>query len=204
MVRSIRRSGLFSVLVAFLACPSLLRGQEAGEPAPRPYGAFTFKDSVQISLSPGETFHRFLQVDAWWDHRFSQNPSRFYIEARPGGGFFEIFDESGDGVKHAEVIFVVRGKTLRMRGPLGLSGFALDMVYTLDFEGTDSGTWVRLDVRGAGELEEGWPSTVQGVWHHFLVERFKPYAEGAPEAGLAPGMMESPLPGVKEEKETPP
>jgi hypothetical protein len=73
---------------------------------------------------------------------------------------------------------VVQGEVLRMRGPLGLSGYALDMVYTLTFHEGDSGTWVHLEVRGAGELEEGWPGVVQGVWHHFLAERFKPYAEG--------------------------
>ncbi len=122
--------------------------------------------------------YRLLEVDAWWDHRFSENPIRFYIDAQPGGGFYEIFDETGDGVRHAEVIFASRGETLRMRGPLGLSGYALDMVFTLQFTAEGPGTHVRLDVRGAGELEEGWAETVQRVWNHFLVERFKPYAEG--------------------------
>jgi hypothetical protein len=170
-------------LVALLTPHARLQGQDTRPPEPRTYGAFTFKDSVQVPLSPEEAFDSFLQVEAWWDHRFSETPSRFYIEAKPGGGFFEIFDESGDGVKHAEVIFVDRGKALRMRGPLGLSGFALDMVYTLDFQASNSGTWVRLDVRGAGELQEGWAEAVQGVWHHFLTERFGPYAEGTLGAG---------------------
>lgn len=172
-----RRTFLFG-LITWLATPQLLLGQDAQRPETRPYGSFAFKDSVQVPLSPGEAFDRFLQVDAWWDHRFSENPSRFYIEAVPGGGFYEIFDDSGNGVKHAEVIFVDRGKTLRLRGPLGLSGFALDMVYTLEFQASETGTWVRLDVRGAGELEEGWATSVQGVWRHFLAERFLPFAQG--------------------------
>ncbi len=155
-----------------------LRAQELEPPQSRPYGAFVFSDSVQIQLRPEEAFQKFLEVDAWWDHRVSDNPSGFYIDARPGGGFYEIFDETGDGVRHATVIFVRTGERLRLRGPLGMSGYALDMVYDLHFREVESGTLVLLEVRGAGELEEGWARTVQQVWHHFLAERFKPYSEG--------------------------
>lgn len=178
MFRYALLAGLLASLTGPVISPPHLAGQAIPQPGLRPFGAFTFEDSVHVSLSPGEAFDRFLEVDAWWDHRFSENPSRFYIDARPGGGFYEIFDDSESGVQHATVIYVVRGEVLRMRGPLGLSGYALDMVYTLTFEAGGSGTWVRLEVRGAGELEEGWPGIVQGVWHHFLAERFKPYAGG--------------------------
>jgi hypothetical protein len=171
-------AGVLSGLAGLLTSPFFLEGQETSQTTPRPYGAFTFQDSVHVPLPPEEAFDRFLEVDAWWDHRFSESPGRFFIEARPGGGFYEIFDASGDGVQHATVIYVARGEVLRMRGPLGLSGYALDMVYDLEFESGDSGTWVRLQVRGAGELQEGWPELVRGVWHHFLAERFRPYAEG--------------------------
>ena len=49
-------------------------------------------------------------ISGWWDHSFSQNPKKFYIEAKPGGGFYEIFDDSGDGVLHGTVIYAKRGK----------------------------------------------------------------------------------------------
>jgi len=171
-------ASLIGCLMAVLCAPSLLSAQALPSPAARPYGAFAFSDSVSVPLAPEEAFDRFLEVDEWWDHRFDPNSSRFYIEARPGGGFYEIFDASGDGVRHATVIFVKRGEALRMRGPLGLTGFALDMVYTLQFRQEGSGTRVTLDVRGAGELEEEWPAVLQRVWHHFLAERYQPYAQG--------------------------
>jgi len=175
----IRAGGTLSaVLTLVLLLPAFLASQEAASPAQRPYGAFAFQDSVQVALPPREAFDRFLEVDAWWDHRFSEDPSRFFIDARPGGGFYEIFDSSGDGVQHATVIYVARGEVLRMRGPLGLSGFALDLVFTVTFRPADSGSRVHLDVRGAGEMEEEWPQVVQGVWHHFLAERYQPYANG--------------------------
>jgi hypothetical protein len=175
---------LLSFLISNGSASTLLAQETVGPavresvPSDRPYGAFVFRDSVHLRVSPGEAFDRFLEVDAWWDHRFSQDPHRFFIEPRPGGGFYEIFDETGDGVLHATVIFVRRGEVLRMRGPLGLSGYAIDMVFTLNFEATPSGTSVRLEVRGAGEIEAAWPGVVQDVWRHFLAERYRTYVEG--------------------------
>ena len=161
-----------------LSAPSFQTGVGGQEIQERPWGAFTFRDSVSVPLSPRAAFDRFVDVDQWWDHRFSSESVAFSLDPKPGGGFLEIFDESGDGVLHATVIFVQRGKVLRLRGPLGLSGFALDMVFTLEFLEEEGGTRAQLEARRAGELEEGWAEAVQGVWHHFLWERFKPYAEG--------------------------
>ena len=160
---------------------SPLQAQAFPAPERRPYGAFAFQDSVEVPLPPDQAFDRFLEVDEWWDHRFSPDPKAFYIEARPGGGFYEIFDESGDGLRHATVIAVSRGSLLRLQGPLGLTGYALDGVYSISFRPRDSGTLVHLDARGAGEMEQGWDRAIQRVWHHFLVERFKPYTEGVLE-----------------------
>jgi len=185
MFRPLAGVPLLLTILASQAPASTLAAQESvgvtrqvDNASDRPYGAFVFRDSVQVPVSPVEAFDRFLEVDAWWDHRFSEDPHRFFIEPRPGGGFYEIFDATGNGVQHASVIFVRRGEVLRMRGPLGLSGYAIDMVFTLNFQATPSGTTVLLEVRGAGELEEGWPGVVQGVWRHFLAERYRPYVEG--------------------------
>ena len=72
-------------LAGLLSSPVPLFSQESSPSQVRPFGAFAFEDSVHVALPPRETFDRFLEVDAWWDHRFSENPSRFYIDARPGG-----------------------------------------------------------------------------------------------------------------------
>ena len=118
-------------------------------------------------------------ISGWWDHSFSENPLKFYIEAKPGGGFFEIFDESGDGVKHATVTFAQKGKLLRFEGPLGLTGRALHLVHTYEFtaQGSDS-TRLKLTINGIGELDQDLVDLVDSVWHHFLFERFKPYVKG--------------------------
>lgn len=142
-------------------------------------GGFSVKHQLTLPGTPEVIYDAITgDISGWWDHSVSENPLKFYIESKPGGGFYEIFNESGDGVKHATVILANRGKLLRFDGPLGLSGNALQMVHTYEFEsvGSDS-TLLKLTVNAAGQMKEGWPELVDKVWHHFLFEQFKPYIE---------------------------
>ena len=164
---------LATVVVLGLAEPAAADHREL------PTGAFSVELELVLPGAP-ETIYDAISGDIseWWDHSFTESPKRFYIEAKPGGGFWEIFDDSGDGVLHATVIYAQRGKILRFEGPLGLSGKAVQMVHTYEFAhaGTDS-TRLKLTVHAAGEMEEGLAGTVDQVWWHFLVERFKPHVE---------------------------
>lgn len=75
-------------------------------------------------------------------------------------GLYEIFNESGDGARHAMVIYAERGKMLRMEGPLGLSGQAITLVFTYSLKAWDDT-----------------PDIVKQVWEQFLWEQFIPYIE---------------------------
>ncbi|MCK5484236.1 MAG: hypothetical protein KAJ13_11050, partial [Gemmatimonadetes bacterium] len=69
---------------------------------------------------------------------------------------------------------------LRFEGPLGLAGNALFMVATYELEEVGlegTSTHLKVTVHAAGEMQEGWAETVEGVWHHFIDERFVPYME---------------------------
>ena len=115
-------------------------------------------------------------ISGWWDHTFSQKPVKFYIEPKPGGGFYEIFDDTGDGVLHAKVTAAQRGKLLRMDGPLGLAGKAFHMVTTYTFESSAAdSTTLKVDVHMSGEIDLQTAQVVEKVWHHFIVEQFTPY-----------------------------
>lgn len=144
-----------------------------------PTGAFATQHELKLP-GPPEVIYDALtgDISGWWDHSFSESPAKLYIEPRPGGGFYEIFDESGDGVLHATVIAAQRGKLLRFDGPLGFSGKAFKLVtsYELEAVGTDS-TRLKVSSRGVGELEQGWAAAVDQVWRHFMFEQFKPYVE---------------------------
>jgi uncharacterized protein YndB with AHSA1/START domain len=150
-------------------------------------GGFAFTFERTVPGSPRATFDALTgDISGWWDHTFSGNPHRLYIEPRPGGGFYELFNESGDGVRHAVVTAAERGALLRIEGPLGLAGHALHMVATYELaevglEGTS--TNLKLTVHAAGEMQDGWAETVEEVWHHFIDERFVPYVEAGGAAG---------------------
>ena len=157
-----------------------ISGKSSAQEDKSKYNVFSFEQQLTL---PGTTTMIYDaitgDISGWWDHSFSEKPYKLYIEPVPGGGFYEIFNAGGDGVRHATVIYSDRGKMLRFEGPLGLSGKAILMVTTYEFvaAGADS-TTLKLSVHGSGEVDEGTPATVESVWHHFLFERFKPYVEG--------------------------
>ena len=141
---------------------------------------FDFEMNFAYPADPEFVYdHLTGDISGWWDHSFSGDPLKLYIEAKPGGGFYEIFNESGDGVRHATVIFAKRGEMLRMEGPLGLSGQAITLVCTYTLKKADEGTLLTLKVNGAGDFTEETPGIVQQVWEHFLWEQFRPYVSAA-------------------------
>jgi hypothetical protein len=167
-----------NLILTSTLCILLSLNALAQESKPK-YDVFSFEQQITV---PGTTIQIYDamtgDISGWWDHSFTEKPYKLYIDAVPGGGFYEIFNAGGDGVKHASVIYSDRGKMLRFDGPLGLSGRAVQMVTTYEFAatGTDS-TTVKVSVHAAGEIEDGLQTIVEGVWHHFLVERFKPFIE---------------------------
>jgi hypothetical protein len=164
-------------LLPCLVVGLLVASSAAAAPQERPYGAFSVEKTVVLPGTPAAIYDAATgDISGWWDHSFSESPKRFVIEAKPGGGFWEIFDDSGDGVKHATVIFAKRGEMLRFQGPLGLSGRALLIVHTYTFEaaGPDS-TRLTVTVNASGEVEPGLPETVDRVWDHFILNRFAAY-----------------------------
>ncbi len=146
-------------------------------------GAFAFEHVLTIAAPPDSVWGAITgDLTGWWDHTFSGDPARFFLEPWPGGRFIELFEDgSRDGFLHGTVTFAKRPETLRFEGPLGLTGYAVHGVYTYTLEPVDQGTRLTMSVRMAGEMGEGWPEAVEGVWRHFLFERLKPFVEGALE-----------------------
>jgi uncharacterized protein YndB with AHSA1/START domain len=142
-------------------------------------GAFEVTQRVVLPGTPEEIFDAVTgDIGGWWDHSFSEDPLKFYIEPKPGGGFWEIFDEDGNGVLHATVTAADRGKLLRFVGPLGLAGNAIEMVHTYEFTALEGNrTALRVTVSAHGGMREGWAEAVDAVWQHFLNEQLKPYVE---------------------------
>jgi len=163
------------VVLLLLLAPAALRGEVVKKDG----DSFAISIDVVLPDTPEAVYDATTgDISGWWDHHFSEKPVKFYIEPKPSGGFYEIFDESGDGVLHGTVTWAQRGKSLRIVGPLGLAGNAVTGVWTLTYapEGEDGAkTKLTLDGRMSGALEEGWAEIVDSVWRHFLVDRLEPY-----------------------------
>jgi uncharacterized protein YndB with AHSA1/START domain len=157
-----------------VSAPTLLRS----ETKELKTGAFQVQQELVLPASPADVYDAATgDISGWWDHSFSEHPKKLYIEAKPGGGFYEIFDDAGNGALHATVIYADRGKSIRFTGPLGLSGQAVNMVTTYDFLPDPAGTKLRVTCDVSGEIADGQDKIVDAVWHHFLFERLKPYIE---------------------------
>jgi hypothetical protein len=170
--------GIAALALALAATPA------PAKVTPVETGGFTVEVETLVPLSPEAAFDAMTgDISGWWDHSMSEKPQALYIEPKPGGGFYEIFDESGDGALHATVIYAKRGERLRFTGPLGLSGHAINLVVTYDYLAEGDGTRVKVTCNAAGEYHEGWAETVDAVWSHFILERFTPYAEKLGGAG---------------------
>ncbi|MEW6747892.1 MAG: SRPBCC domain-containing protein, partial [Planctomycetota bacterium] len=117
-------------------------------------GGFIIEHEVVVSATPEEAFDAMTgDVSGWWDHHLSEKPVALTIDPRPGGGFSEIFDAEGDGALHATVNVAQRGKLLRFTGPLGLTGWPVELVNTLEFSPAEDGkTRVKLTCRAAGAM----------------------------------------------------
>ena len=176
MMRRALAPTLLLVLGALVA--GTARAGEAVEFALR---GITLEKEVVVAAPPLEAWNAFTgDVSAWWDHTFSPAPAKLVIDRKPGGGFWEIFDADGHGVKHAEILWAEPGKTLKMRGPLGFSGKAVDLMHTFRFEPAEGGTRIHLTLNALGQLDDDGVAALDQVWDHFLVERFQAHvASGA-------------------------
>ena len=175
----------FILLFTILVCCNLHTTNGQTEEKTK-YDVFSFEKQVTLPGTPEVIFDAVTgDISGWWDHSFSDNPKKFFIEPKPGGGFWEIFDDQGNGVLHATVIYADRGKLLRFDGPLGLSGMAIKVVTTYEFEpvGIDS-TLFKVSLRAAGEVQEGIPAIVESVWDHFIFDQLKPYIESGKHLDL--------------------
>lgn len=170
-----KRTLIFAMCISifFLSAPRL-----CGEVKQSAGSVFVIEQDLVLPASPEAVYDAVTgDITPWWDHSFSAKPKKLYIDARPGGGFYEIFDDSGDGAWHATVIYAQRGKRLTFNGPLGLSGRAMDVVTTYNLKPDPAGTRFHLTVAIAGQIDEATAKIIDDVWHHFLFERFKPYIE---------------------------
>ena len=173
----LRRS--LALLPFLFGALALAPGRVAADVTEFPVRGVTLVKELTVPVPPAEAWDLFTgDVSGWWDHTFSGKPYRLVIDRTVGGGFWEYFDAEGHGVKHAEIQWAEPGKVLKMRGPLGFSGKAVDLVHTFVFapDGPDgAGTRITLTLNALGQLDEDGVAALDQVWDHFLLERYRGY-----------------------------
>jgi len=171
-----RHSGMNTItgIVAFL----FLCLPASAELTEHEVSGYVSTHELMLPGPPEEIFDAMTgEIGVWWDHKFSENPVSFRIEPTPGGGFFEIFDEAGNGVKHGTVIYADRGKRLTFEGPLGLNGTALNLVVTYRYTAEGDNTVLSVTVNYDGQVSEEDAAAIDQVWHYFIFDRLKPHIE---------------------------
>ena len=167
------------MLFAALWLAGALAVQDGGVEAFQPQG-FTASFSVEIGAPPETVFDAATgDITGWWDHSFSLEPAELVIEPRFGGRFYERLHEGReDGALHATVIYVDAPSALRLHGPLGLSGRAVDLVasWQLSPLGTDA-TEFEVQLNMTGQVDDDLAALVLATWQHFIIGRLKPYVE---------------------------
>jgi hypothetical protein len=147
-----------------------------GTPTEFAVKGFTITQELVLPVEANTAFAMMTgDIGGWWDHTFSEHPQALFIEPKAGGGFYEMFDDQGHGVRHASVTWAEPGKRLRFEGPLGLAGNAINMVTTWDYEAMGDSTHVICTVNLTGQVDADKAAIVESVWRHFLIEQLQPW-----------------------------
>ena len=162
------------LLIALMA----LASSAVAAPKTESVNTFSFEVAVDLPGTPEEIFDAATgDITGWWDHTFKKPPKALVLEPKVGGAFMEVFDDAGNGARHAVVITCDRPRLIRFEGPLGLSGQAVQMVHTYTFEAIGDKTRMTVAVQSVGAVSAETGGIVEGVWKHFIIERFQPYVE---------------------------
>jgi hypothetical protein len=118
---------------------------------------FEVRETVHVTAASDKAFAALLQPARWWssDHTFSGSAANLVLDARAGGCWCENLPDGGS-VEHLHVVYVVPGKTLRLRGALGpFQGLGADGAMTWAVKSGANGTDISVSYTLGGYAKEG-------------------------------------------------
>jgi uncharacterized protein YndB with AHSA1/START domain len=152
---------------------------------------FVIEKTVTIDASADTVWETLRAPQRWWskEHTWSGDSANLYIDSQATGCFCEKLPGRGS-VQHARLIFVDKGKMLRMEGAFGpLQGEAI--VATLTFELSpdgDKATKVKMTYIAGGYSPTGFDKLAPAVDSVMgaQLDGLKAAAEAPPPAPLSP------------------
>ncbi|MDB5677029.1 SRPBCC family protein [Sphingomonas bacterium] len=121
----------FVAAFALLACAT---SPVAADVIDASAAGFTVSKTVSIAATPDVVWETLRAPQRWWakDHTWSGDSANLYIDSQATGCFCEKLPGRGS-VAHARVIFVDKGKLLRLDGAFGpLQSMAVTGVMTFE------------------------------------------------------------------------
>jgi len=152
---------------------------------------FVVEKTVTINATADAVWETLRAPQRWWskEHTWSGDAANLYIDSQATGCFCEKLPGRGS-VEHARLIYVDKGKAMRMTGAFGpLQGEAI--VATLTFElspAGDNATKVKMSYVAGGYSPTGFEKLAPAVDSVLgaQLDGLKAAAEGPPPAPLSP------------------
>ena len=179
------RTAIAAVLFAIVTTPAaadVVKAEATG---------FVVEKTVTVDASPDTVWETLRAPQRWWskEHTWSGDSANLYIDSQATGCFCEKLPGRGS-VQHARLIFVDKGKMLRMEGafgPLQSEAIVATLTFELSPEG-DKATRVKMTYVAGGYSPTGFEKLaplVDGVLGTQL-EGLKTAAEAPPPAPVGP------------------
>ena len=107
-------------IAAALAPLALATSPVAADVVDSSAAGFTVSKTVSIAATPDAVWETLRAPQRWWakEHTWSGDSANLYIDSQATGCFCEKLPGRGS-VAHARLIFVDKGKLLRMEGAFG-------------------------------------------------------------------------------------
>lgn len=117
---------------------------------------FTVTNTVVAPTIPDKTYDAIVKIGSWWssEHTFFHDAKHLSIDPNVGGCFCEI--DWRRQVRHGTVIFVDRGKILRLSAALGpLQEYGVSGVLTFRITPAEKGSGIEMTYRVGGYFPGG-------------------------------------------------
>jgi uncharacterized protein YndB with AHSA1/START domain len=121
---------------------------------------FTVTETAHLAAPPEQAFAALITPGRWWssEHTYSGDAANMSLDPHAGGCWCERLP-GGGSAEHLHVVYVVPGKTLRLRGALGpLQGMAADGVMTVTLSPVQGGAELKLSYSVWGDPAVGLPA----------------------------------------------
>ena len=144
--------------IAALAPLALAASPVAADVVDSSAAGFTISKTVSIAATPDAVWETLRAPQRWWakEHTWSGDSANLYIDSQATGCFCEKLPGRGS-VAHARIIFVDKGKLLRMEGAFGpLQSMAVTGVMTFELSADgDKATTVKMTYTVSGYVPGG-------------------------------------------------